>query len=255
MDGPSEGSGSYRNDEGMQTVAHAVGRVKLGEHHGVRGRLPQVSHPELGSLKVWRVDDELLEADKQVKRRRRRKERRSWPDLGHGVIGRGGPHGSGVAPVAQFRQGEAAEGLQAERKQDFVRLSAPPPSPPLPPHLPSCPQCCPRTWSASPILSSSQWIQTSESNTEPWSCAQLQPKREERPTHPLVQEELAGHGPVVHAQTVVEEQDLQRVGHHVLLRQEVIAEELLHPGQLQPGLDFLHTHHTEPGLTFSSVHT
>ena len=51
----------YLHDEGVQSVAHVVGRVELGEHHGVRGRLAQVAHPELGSLEVRGVDDKLLQ--------------------------------------------------------------------------------------------------------------------------------------------------------------------------------------------------
>lgn len=45
-------------------MAHAVRCVKLSEHHGVSRRLPEVPHPEFSRLKVWRVDDKLLKAEK-----------------------------------------------------------------------------------------------------------------------------------------------------------------------------------------------
>lgn len=48
-------------------------------------------------------------------------------------------------------------------------------------------------------------------------------------THSFVEEVLGGHGPVVHAQTAVEDGRLPGVGHDVLSCEEVVAEELLHP--------------------------
>lgn len=45
-------------------MTHAIGCVKLSEHHGVSRRLPEVPHPEFSCLEVWRVDDKLLKAEK-----------------------------------------------------------------------------------------------------------------------------------------------------------------------------------------------
>lgn len=60
-------------------------------------------------------------------------------------------------------------------------------------------------------------------------------------THRLVQGELARHGPVIHAQKIIQVNQLQGVGHDVLFPHKVVAEELLHPGPLQLRLYFLHT--------------
>ena len=56
--------------------------------------------------------------------------------------------------------------------------------------------------------------------------------------HPLVEEELGGHGPIVAPQAVVEHHGLPRVLHHVITSQEVVPEQLLDPaeGQLSHGL-------------------
>lgn len=48
-------------------------------------------------------------------------------------------------------------------------------------------------------------------------------------THPFGEEELVGQRPVVHAQTVGEDECLEGVGHDLLFGQEVVAEELLDP--------------------------
>lgn len=57
-------------------------------------------------------------------------------------------------------------------------------------------------------------------------------------THPLVQGELACHGPVIHAQKIIQVNQLQGVCHDVLVCHEVVAEELFHPGQFQLGFIF-----------------
>lgn len=61
-------SRSHRHDEGVQAVAHLVRCVELSEDHGVGGCLAEVTHPELGGLKVWRVDDKLLQGCDQAVR-------------------------------------------------------------------------------------------------------------------------------------------------------------------------------------------
>lgn len=48
-------------------------------------------------------------------------------------------------------------------------------------------------------------------------------------THAFAEEELISQSPVVHAQTVGEDQGLEGVGHDFFFGQEVVAEELLHP--------------------------
>lgn len=50
----------YLDHEGVQTVADSIRGVELSEHHSMRGCLPKVPHPELGSLKVGGVDHKLL---------------------------------------------------------------------------------------------------------------------------------------------------------------------------------------------------
>lgn len=42
-------------------MAHLVRCVELSVDHRVGGRLAHVAHPELGGLKVGRVDDKLLQ--------------------------------------------------------------------------------------------------------------------------------------------------------------------------------------------------
>lgn len=51
-------------------------------------------------------------------------------------------------------------------------------------------------------------------------------------TDPFAEKELSHHGPVIHAQTVIKDQSLPRVGHHIFFWQEVVAKELLHPVEL-----------------------
>lgn len=48
-------------------------------------------------------------------------------------------------------------------------------------------------------------------------------------THPFAEEELVSQRPVIHAQTVGEDQGLEGVRHDVFFGQEVVGEELLHP--------------------------
>lgn len=100
-------------------MARLVRGVQLGEHHGVGRRLAQVPHPKLGGLKVRRVDHKLLpnttlELDCCQGCGRTFRHVYMCADLGLGVIGRRGPHGSGVAAVAQLGQRKAAERLQVE---------------------------------------------------------------------------------------------------------------------------------------------
>lgn len=45
-------------------MAHLVSCVELSEHNSVGRSLTQVPHPELGSLKVRRVDHKLLQSRK-----------------------------------------------------------------------------------------------------------------------------------------------------------------------------------------------
>lgn len=42
----------HLHQEGVQAVAAAPGRVQLGKHHGVGGRLAHVADPEFGGLEV-----------------------------------------------------------------------------------------------------------------------------------------------------------------------------------------------------------
>lgn len=61
-----QSSESYRHDKGVQTMAHLVRCVELSKHHSMRGCLTQIPHPELGSLKIWRVDHKLLQTEVTV---------------------------------------------------------------------------------------------------------------------------------------------------------------------------------------------